>query len=95
VARRAGNTDLIRRAQQRPPEDACGKSLTLAVVASEHGGTPSEVEQQDSRPSAGVDAEVPILDTLKLARRLQDAGFTDQRATGAAEALSELVFSDA
>jgi hypothetical protein len=37
---------------------------------------------------------MPILDTLKLARRLQDAGFTNQQATGAAEALSELVFPD-
>jgi hypothetical protein len=37
---------------------------------------------------------MPILDTLKLARRLEDAGFTNQQATGAAEAMSELVFSD-
>jgi hypothetical protein len=37
---------------------------------------------------------MPILDTLKLARRLEDAGFTNQQATGAAEALSELVFPD-
>jgi len=37
---------------------------------------------------------MPILDTLKLARRLQDAGFTNQQATGAAEALSELVLTD-
>ena len=37
---------------------------------------------------------MPILDTLKLARRLEDAGFTSQQATGAAEALSALVFPD-
>jgi hypothetical protein len=37
---------------------------------------------------------MPILDTLKLARRLEDAGFTNQQATGAAEALSELAFPD-
>jgi hypothetical protein len=37
---------------------------------------------------------MPILDTLKLARRLADAGFTSQQATGAAEALSELAFPD-
>jgi hypothetical protein len=37
---------------------------------------------------------MPILDTLKLARRLEDAGFTNRQATGAAEALSELVFPD-
>jgi hypothetical protein len=37
---------------------------------------------------------MPILDILKLARRLEHAGFTNQQATGAAEALSELVFPD-
>jgi hypothetical protein len=37
---------------------------------------------------------MPILDTLKLARRLQDAGFTNRQATGAAEALSELFLPD-
>jgi len=35
-----------------------------------------------------------ILDTLKLARRLRNAGFSEEQATGAAEALAELVFPD-
>jgi hypothetical protein len=54
----------------------------------------SEVERQGSRSSASIDDKMPILDTLKLARRLEDAGFTSQQATGAAEALSALVFPD-